>query len=378
MGVFIMSSDELIILKTFLHNHIIESAYNIQGVKVKIKTRYPNEYLNILHLTKFLDDAYSKVGFGQHIYCILHDVYTLPECIICKSNTVRFKNYSDGWRQFCSMKCLHKHLIKPKHALYCSECSTYVKTDLATQYPTGVRCKECEHICRSRSQTKNWDNIKSSPDRFAHYHTIVSNNMKNRWKTLKTDHPDIYKCIFDKIRNTQRISIDKLSTVERKNIFGWLNHIPNDRRESIISDILDKSLRKWWKDATPDQLTEVYQRRRLSMLQNGGWNITSLDEFNTMVLNDYMVYRNKVGYLTEKSYVQFKHIINPNNLIRSRDGFQLDHKYSIQSGYINKIPPEIISHYINLEMFAALDNNSKNYKCSISKEDLINKYESLC
>ena len=59
----------------------------------------------------------------------------------------------------------------------------------------------------------------------------------------------------------------------------------------------------------------------------------------------------------------------------SSDNFHLDHKYSVAAGYLNKIPPEIISSKHNLEYITAEENLAKKEKCSISINTLIEHYE---
>jgi len=60
------------------------------------------------------------------------------------------------------------------------------------------------------------------------------------------------------------------------------------------------------------------------------------------------------------------------------DDFHLDHKYSIKQGFLDNIPAEIIGSIANLEMINSRKNMSKNIKCSITKDELMRLYESLC
>ena len=104
-----------------------------------------------------------------------------------------------------------------------------------------------------------------------------------------------------------------------------------------------------------------------------GWVIP--DEF----LSDYQIYRKKVKKLTESTYKKYKNIINPNNLERvtnGKNGFQLDHKYSIVEGFLNNVEPEIISHQCNLQMLEWYDNRTKSKKCHIDLVQLKNEIKS--
>jgi hypothetical protein len=96
-----------------------------------------------------------------------------------------------------------------------------------------------------------------------------------------------------------------------------------------------------------------------------------------------------VRILTEVEYDKYRNEINPNNYERSWksiikikqfDGtiikkrkskvYQLDHKYSVSSGFKNKVKPSIIASKYNLEMLTKKENKLKSGNCSILLEDL--------
>lgn len=85
---------------------------------------------------------------------------------------------------------------------------------------------------------------------------------------------------------------------------------------------------------------------------------------------DYELYEEAVDTITLRSWLKHYWDINPNNLTRGSE-YELDHKYSKAQGWINKIPPEIIGHYCNLELLPKNKNRSKRTKCSITLEELI-------
>jgi hypothetical protein len=99
---------------------------------------------------------------------------------------------------------------------------------------------------------------------------------------------------------------------------------------------------------------------------------TILDVYS--ILEDYKYYKREVYNLTQISYKKFINMINPLNYKRNFN-WQLDHKYSVSQGFIDKIEPKIISSPYNLQMLTMKQNYSKNYKCSITKEDLLEEYE---
>lgn len=60
---------------------------------------------------------------------------------------------------------------------------------------------------------------------------------------------------------------------------------------------------------------------------------------------------------------------------RRQKGIQVDHKYSIFRGFKEGIVPWIIGSECNLEILSCKENLKKNIKCSISKEELFKLYE---
>lgn len=83
-------------------------------------------------------------------------------------------------------------------------------------------------------------------------------------------------------------------------------------------------------------------------------------------------YKYKVLKYTEKTYKRYMDKIDPERK-RGRD-FHLDHKFSIAEGYRNKISPKVMGSIHNIEVITCFENCSKNSKCSISKEKLLNEY----
>lgn len=82
-------------------------------------------------------------------------------------------------------------------------------------------------------------------------------------------------------------------------------------------------------------------------------------------------YKSYVIKLTEFTYKIFKTQINPNNLERKRGKFHLDHKIPKIYGFLNKIKPEIISHYKNLQMLTESENCSKQNKVILNINELL-------
>lgn len=86
-------------------------------------------------------------------------------------------------------------------------------------------------------------------------------------------------------------------------------------------------------------------------------------------ISEYETYRKNVWKISNKQYRQYKDIINPSGLPRSLT-YHLDHKYSIQQGWNNKIPAEVIGGYKNLQMLEGNTNRKKGNKCSILLDEI--------
>ena len=96
-------------------------------------------------------------------------------------------------------------------------------------------------------------------------------------------------------------------------------------------------------------------KRRKTMEENG--SIVPLSQ-----MSDWEYYKSKVRKITEKSYKDHKHVINPNDYSRvlcGCDGHQLDHIESVYSGFINNVPIHIMGHPNNLQMLTWEANRSK-------------------
>lgn len=105
-----------------------------------------------------------------------------------------------------------------------------------------------------------------------------------------------------------------------------------------------------------------------------------MNQINTLVASgkirhpddipEYEKYRKAVWKITNQQFVEFYYKINPDNLKRG-PLYHLDHKYSIQQGWKNRIPPEIIGGWKNLQLIPAGKNRSKSNKCSVTLESIM-------
>jgi len=88
-------------------------------------------------------------------------------------------------------------------------------------------------------------------------------------------------------------------------------------------------------------------------------------------LSEYKKYRRKVISITNKQPIHSLSNYDKRGMSGIDGAFHLDHKFSINEGFKNKIRPELIGNLNNLEFISWEENVMKRTKCSITKEELI-------
>jgi hypothetical protein len=100
--------------------------------------------------------------------------------------------------------------------------------------------------------------------------------------------------------------------------------------------------------------------------------------FNEMI-SDNGIFNIDIYYLlvkeeTKKNWQKQFDKINPNRLNRAYQEWHLDHIYSISCGLRDRVPPEIIGHWTNLQMLWHMDNDLKATRCDKTIKQLYEDY----
>ena len=131
--------------------------------------------------------------------------------------------------------------------------------------------------------------------------------------------------------------------------------------QSVVK-IFDRYNEHWCKKCVRkhihNNVVSKKQIRELGMKQKGKlhprWNDSK---------TEFAAYRNRVRWMTEKTYKEYKSEINPNNFNRTINGidggYQLDHIISIKEGFIQGLNEKIISDKQNLQMLPWKLNRTK-------------------
>lgn len=155
-----------------------------------------------------------------------------------------------------------------------------------------------------------------------------------------------------------------------------------NRTREYFDSLTDEEKQRWntnpsgFKESLENFYAGLTREQHLEMRRAIGKRMRKIDYEK---LGEYALYHHKVWEITRETYRKNKEKINPDDLKRGKlvGEYQLDHKYSISMGFKTGVPPEIIGSLVNLEMLSTSENASKNWRCSISKEQLMESYNVL-
>jgi hypothetical protein len=91
-------------------------------------------------------------------------------------------------------------------------------------------------------------------------------------------------------------------------------------------------------------------------------------------MEPFKLYRSEVNRVTNKQPIETLAYKNQRGHSRVKSSYSLDHKFSVQAGFKNNIPPYIIGNICNLEFIPSKDNSSKREACSISLDELLESF----
>lgn len=260
----------------------------------------------------FVDQVNSQasidVPFQERVYLYLNGIEERPKCKHCEQNEVEFTYFTKGYRDYCSVKCSSNS--EDKKIAITSTC----------QEKYGV--KNIGEVTRQKA-------LETMDIRYGS-HISKTKQYKEKLKTTSlqrfgVEHPFQSDEIKNKIKET---------CLER---YGFEN--PNKNKE-----VRDKQLQ------TKKENGHIYK-----------WTEKELESIQ--------LYRSAVTYYTDKTYEQYKDIINPENLERGVHTNHVDHIFPVILGWRNNIDPKDISHPKNLRMLSSEGNRSKGDRTDMSLDD---------
>ena len=248
--------------------------------------------------------------FNQKVYCYLKGLKAKPVCKICSAE-VQFETFSKGFHDYCSTKCSSNSEIK-KEA---------IKSTVRSKY--GV------------------DNVGEA----------------TRQKALET--------MIDKYGE----HISKTEQFKEKQIAFSLKKY--NTRYYFQTEQFKKKAEEYYLTnfgvKTQMNIPEVVQKCLQTKKDKG-----LIYKWSDEELKNYERYRQKVTYLSEKTYLKNIDDINPDRLQRGHLTFHLDHIYPVILGFINGIDAELIADARNLQILTHDENRNKSSKTEMTLEDFYN------
>jgi hypothetical protein len=279
-------------------------------------------------------------------------------CCICKEEFDNNKKFAKHrlFKHNLNLKDYYDKFLKKENDGVCLICKKQTNFDKKN----NSYMKTCSHKCGGIFFRKN---LKNDIEKFEKFKNKVSEHRKKWWKSLSNEE---LKKHLSKIKISLNEYISKLSSEQKKEKYGFLNKLNEQEKENFIKNkMLSTGSHKWWKTVSEEEKKKVYEKRRKTNIKNNNL----IDRKKLDVFEKYEIYKREVQHKSNITFKKYKKEIDPNNL-RGK-GYQLDHIYSISTGFKNKIDPNILSIKENLRILSSFDNNSKNNKCDISKNKLL-------
>lgn len=280
----------------------------------------------------------------------------------CKSFGSLSKHIRDAHHGYTSQKYYNEFskVLGQDKCKICSKDTKFVNINVGYK----------ETCCQKCSGTLNRQRLKSNKEKHNAFAKKVAKNQERIWQERKESGED--KKIHAKVGNTIKQINSTLTKEQLNKRYAWLNKLTVDEKAHWVNTVMKKTgAHNWWETASSDEKQTVINRRNASKL-----GITLEEYLNRYDnLDDYSQYRWYVWILTERTYKEHRHIIDPHNM-RS-PAYHLDHKFSVVRGYHLQIDPKIIASVHNLEMLPASHNSRKGGKCSINIETLMEMYNGI-
>lgn len=130
-----------------------------------------------------------------------------------------------------------------------------------------------------------------------------------------------------------------------------------------------------YKFLIPDDLVSDYNKaefKHVFLIEHQKDFLSVLEQY-TKIVSDFRLYVLEVNRITKSQNVS--QLENYGKIDEFGNKYHLDHKFSKKMGFLNNVPEEIIGNIVNLEYIPKYKNISKHIKCSITIDELMNKYE---
>jgi len=270
----------------------------------------------------------------EELYVIYHGIEK-PICKNknCNENT-NFKNFGEGFYDYCSNKCAqNSEKVRQKQ-------SDTLFTNYGTRDPLEIKDGRKKGISYITSE----ENFKKQEE-----YNMIKFGGKTSFSSAEVQ--DKCKKSIVKKYDVENIMYSKLFIDDK-----FIPILKTKRKDTYV---------KKYGEEHPMKLDSIKQKVKTTNESNGYW-ITE-DQ-----VKDFNSYTRLVWRYTNKNDLSV--LENIDKRAHTKDGYHLDHKYSIYQGFKDSIDAKIIGNICNLEMLQSGQNLSKNRKCSITKDELLSSY----
>jgi hypothetical protein len=274
---------------------------------------------------------------NENVYKNYHGVSDI--CKHC-SNKMNYSGFKNGYK--CTVECGHNRLKKHK-------INEPISKNLILNNVTKMNCISRKFINNYKISEQDCYNLVYGTKKCNYCENIaIFINWANGYEN---------KCNSKQCSKKQRADKTSKTNLER---YG----VRNVSECKTVQIKKHKTFKNNYGVDNISQLPYVQNKIRKTNENNGRW--TPLEK-----LEDKRYYEILVRKYTEKQNIK----LLKNNVLRGpveNNGYHLDHIYSISEGFKNNIPIHIIADINNLRFIPARENQSKNYKCHITIDEIIN------
>ncbi len=329
-----------------------ENVLRIENLKVKLNKLKSIEFLFKLKImTNFLPDS---ANISERVYCIDNELLNRPYCYC--GNETKYISYTKGYTIRCSRKCMYNdELVKEKRKRTNIEkygVSSFTKTKeyIEKTKKTNIEKYGVEFYLNSKDKIEK--TIKYNMEKYGVDHHMKSTEFMSAFKQMNID-----KFGVD--------NVSKLDTVKEKKKLTFQNNYGLDHIFCDIELMRLKMLEKYGVEHN-SKMESTIKKMKETGVRNGNYVSDELKK-------DYEVFRNKVDKLTKKSklilinnwngydYYDGEYIRDNYQYDYNNDNYPtIDHKISVQYGFMNNIDPSVIASETNLCITKRSINISKN------------------
>ena len=178
-------------------------------------------------------------------------------CKICHTESLNIRKLSKHIRDYhkdVDVKTYYDDFLKKVQEGICLICKK------ETKY-SGLSCGYKETCCKSCATKLFRIRLKQDPNKFDKFVQKISDSVKKEWST--NDQSDRIK----NMTRTIRTNIEKMSSEEKKEKYGFLNKLPENEKLEMIKIMTENGFLKWWKNATYEQKRNAWDKRNEKLIE---------------------------------------------------------------------------------------------------------------